>query len=62
MEMKKININKRAPQRGAFLFICICISILFWNCKDGDENDNTIKNFAVKKPEDVTKTTLSSYK
>lgn len=62
MEMKKININKRAPQRGAFLFICICISILFWNCKDGDEKDNTIKNFAVKKPEDVTKTTLSSYK
>ncbi|MDZ4663804.1 MAG: L,D-transpeptidase family protein [Bacteroidota bacterium] len=59
--MKNININKRAPKRGAFLFFCVCISITLWNCNRENENERTVKNIVVKKPEDVNKTTLLSY-
>ncbi len=61
MEMKKMNINKRAPQRGAFLFFCfLLVSITFWNCTTDDKKE-VVKNIVVKKPEDVNKTSLKSY-
>jgi murein L,D-transpeptidase YcbB/YkuD len=62
MKMKKMNINKRAPQRGAFLFFTIFISFILYNCNNTTEKDSVVKNQLVKKPEDVTKTTLISYK
>jgi murein L,D-transpeptidase YcbB/YkuD len=64
MEMKWKDIFKKAPQKGAFLFVGTFATVLFlFSCNNEEEKKKEpVKNIVIKKPEDVNKTTLESYK